>query len=150
MLQLGKGQCLRALYFREELVLCLDHSVQIPNSQHYLFQAILCCMHLPYKQQIRQWPACMSSQASTLIVDVSLRHMQHLWLASTDSATRVAKSCELCTITSLFLLILPSDNRLCTPINTVDDTFSLGCGKVFPRNSAIDLLGHIVPLVHEL
>ena len=40
-------------------------------------------MHLPYKQQIWQWPACMSSQASTLIVDVSLRHMQHLWLAST-------------------------------------------------------------------
>ena len=79
----GKGQCLRALYFREELVLCLDHSVQIPHSQHYLFQAILCCMHLPYKQQFRQWPACMSSQASTLIVDVSLRHMQHLWLAST-------------------------------------------------------------------
>ena len=55
------------------------------HSQHYLFQAILCCMHLPYKQQIRQWPACMSSQASTLIliVDVSLRHMQHLWLSST-------------------------------------------------------------------
>ena len=108
----GKGQCLRALYFREELVLCLDHSVQIPHSQHYLFQAILCCMHLPYIQQIRQWPAMASTYSRCQLATHAAL------VARINCATRVAKSCELCTITSSFLLILPDLARPSIPSTT--------------------------------
>ena len=74
-------------------------------------------------------------------------------VAGINCATRVAKWCELCTITSLFLLInFRQTIYFARPrsTNTVDDTFFMGWGKVFPQNSAIELLDHIVPLVHAL
>ena len=108
---------------------------------HKLYSAA-CMMHLPY-QQIRQWPA-------RSIVDVSLRRMQHWcgWHQLCHKGGKIMWTLHNDII--VFAHKLPPDNLLCTSTNTVHDTFFMGCGKVFLRNNAIDLLGHIVPLIHEL
>ena len=85
------------------------------------------------------------------IGDVSLRHMQHLWLTLQLLCHKGGNI--LWTLHNHIIVFannLPSDNWLCTPTNTVDDTFSMVCGKVFLWSSAIDVLGHIIPLGHEL
>ena len=104
------------------LVICWDHSVQI--------HAILCCMYLPYQyQQIRQWLARHPRFPHSLIYSRSqlATHAALLWLASTT---------------------VPQGWQ--NPVNFAQSHYSFCCGKVFPRNSAIDLMGHIVSLVHEL
>ena len=84
------------------------------------------------------------------IVDVSLRRMQHCcgWHQLCHKGGKIMWTLHNHVI--VFAHKRPPDNLLCTSTNTVDDTFFMGWGKVFPQNSAIELLDHIVPLVHEL
>ena len=66
-----------------------------------------CMMHLPYKCSANSAIACMSSQGSTLLIVLSMsaRDTCSTVVADINCATRVATSCELCTITSSFFLI---------------------------------------------
>ena len=134
------------------LVLCWHHSVQI----HAIFSA---CFLTTYTLQHKS--ALPTNLAICLhviprfhtpcsIVDVSLRRMQHCcgWHQLCDKGGKIMWTLHNHII--VFAHKLPPDNLLCTSTNTVDDTFFMGWGKVFPQNSAIEPLDHIVPLVHEL
>ena len=115
-----------------------------------LYSAACICLTNKFGNGLHRLHIIPTFHTPCSIVDVSLRHMQHCcgWHQLRHKGGKIMWTLHNHII--VFAHKLLPDNLLCTANNTIDDTFFMGWGKVFPQNSAIELLDHIVPLVHEL